>query len=258
MSPGASWLWAVPAAGSGVSVMVRHPWTALLSRGRYDGPVRAHPMFREANLVVSGGWTLYFGLAAVTTALTGRWWVSLAFVLPTPLLGRLSFRVGDGYASWKMGHLGEMETTNAMTKGTMAVSTSSQDELRTMIVDKSDEEILVLMQQAPGGIPGVLDATVAGMAEALDPDTAMDCVVGYEIDSGNENFAYRVEVRGREVQAERREPSDARVVLQLNVPEYLRLVTGLLDGTEAFLAGRMKIRGDVMFAPQIGRMFVTG
>jgi putative sterol carrier protein len=46
-------------------------------------------------------------------------------------------------------------------------------------------------------------------------------------------------------------------VLQLSLPEYLRLITGLLDGTEAFMSGRMKIRGDVMFAPQIGRMFRT-
>jgi putative sterol carrier protein len=145
-----------------------------------------------------------------------------------------------------------------MTEGTMDMSRPSHNELRTMIADKSDAEILALVEQAPGGIPGVLDATVAGMAEALDPDAALDCVVGYEIASGEDSFAYRVEVRGPEVRAERREPSDARVVLQLNVPEYLRLVTGLMDGTEAFLSGRMKIRGDVMFAPQIGRMFVTG
>ncbi len=70
-------------------------------------------------------------------------------------------------------------------------------------------------------------------------------------------MSYRIEVRDHAVDAVRRPPDDARVVLQLNTPEYLRLITGLLDGTEAFMSGRMRIRGDVMFAPQIGRMFRT-
>lgn len=137
------------------------------------------------------------------------------------------------------------------------MTTPAQDELRAQILDKTDDEILALMSGAPGGIEGVLDDTVAGMADALDPDAAQDCVVGYEIDSGGETYGYRIEVHGHDVQTERRAPSDARVVLQLSVPEYLRLITGLLDGTEAFMSGRMKIRGDVMFAPQVGRMFRT-
>src|SRR5438270_267798 len=105
------------------------------------------------------------------------------------------------------------------------------------------------------GVGEVLDETVAGMADVLDPEAAQDCVVGYEIESADAIYAYRIQIVGHEVQAERRDPTDARVVLQLTVPEYLRLITGLLDGTEAFMTGRMKIRGDVMFAPQIAQMF---
>jgi putative sterol carrier protein len=137
------------------------------------------------------------------------------------------------------------------------MSTSEQDEIRDRIRGKTDEEILAFIEEIPGGVEAILDATVAGMADALDADAAQDCVVGYEIESANSQFDYRIEVRGNDVHAERRTPSDARVILQLNVPEYLRLITGLLDGTEAFMSGRMKIRGDVMFAPQIGRMFST-
>ena len=113
------------------------------------------------------------------------------------------------------------------------------------------------MSGRAGGVAAVLDDSVAGMADALDPDAAQDCVVGYEIESGDGTYAYRIEVRGHDVQAERRSPTDARVVLQLSIPDYLRLITGLLEGTEAFMSGRMKIRGDLMFAPQIGRMFPT-
>ena len=113
------------------------------------------------------------------------------------------------------------------------------------------------MQGVPGGVSQVLDETVAGMADVLDRDAAEDCVVGYEITSAVGDYAYRVEVRGQEVLSERRDPTDARVVLQLNLADYLRLVTGLLDGVEAFVTGRMKIDGDLTFAPQVAQMFPT-
>ncbi len=244
----AAWIYLGQAVASGGSLAVGHPWTALLSRRRYPEQVRAHPLFVEANRFITGAWTLYFGVAATATALAGPW-TPIILSGPTPLLGWLSFRVGDRYAPWKM--------QRSQPKGELPVTTPAQDELRAQITNKTDDEIVALMSEAPGGIGGVLDDTVAGMADALDPDAAQDCVVGYEIDSGGETYGYRIEVRGNDVQTERRAPSDARVVLQLSVPEYLRLITGLLDGTEAFMSGRMKIRGDVMFAPQVGRMFRT-
>jgi putative sterol carrier protein len=247
MSIGA-WIWLAQAAGSGGSLAVGHPWTALLSRRRYPDHVRAHPLFVEANQVITGGWTGYFAAAAIVTALVGSW-TAIAFTVPTPVLGWLSYRVGDRYAPWKL--------RRSVPKGDAPMTTAAQDELRAQIADKTDDEILALMTGRPGGVAGVLDDTVAGMADALDPDAAQDCIVGYEIDSTDGLYAYRIEVRGHDVQTERRAPTDARVVLQLQVAEYLRLITGLLDGTEAFLSGRMKIRGDVMFAPQIGRMFRT-
>jgi len=242
-----TWIWLAQAVASGASLALGYPWTSLLSR-RYPDQVRAHPLFREANQLITGGWTAYFAIAGVASALTGPW-TSIAFAVPTPLLGWLSFRVGDRYAPWKM--------RRSDPKGEVPMATPAQAELRVMISGKTDEEILDLMLETPGGFEGVLDDTIAGMRDALDPDAAQDCVVGYEIDSATGTYARRIEVRGHDVVAERRDPSDARVVLQLSVAEYLRLITGLLDGTEAFMSGRMKIRGDVMFAPQIGRMFRT-
>jgi putative sterol carrier protein len=242
------WIWGAQAAASAAGLLIGRPWTALLSGRRYDEQVRAHPVFIDANRWITGVWTLYFALAATVTALTNPW-SALAFAVPTPFLGWASFRIGDRYANWRM--------EQATTKGTPVMSTSAQNELREMIKGKSDDEIVALLRESPGGAAAVLDMTVAGMADALDPDSAQDCVVGYEIDSEGNTVSYRIEVRDHEVKAAPRPLDDARVVLQLNAPEYLRLITGLLDGTEAFMSGRMRIRGDVMFAPQIGRMFRT-
>jgi putative sterol carrier protein len=242
------WIWSAQAAASAASLLIGRPWTALLSGRRYDDQVRVHPVFSDANRWITGGWTVYFALAALVTALTTPW-SALAFAVPTPLLAWASFRIGDHYANWRM--------EQAATKGRTAMTTPEQDALRQMITGKSDDQILALLRESPGGAPAVLEMTMAGMAGALDPDSAQDCVVGYEIESESDTVSYRIEVRDHEVDAAQRPLDDARVVLQLNVPEYLRLITGLLDGTEAFMSGRMRIRGDVMFAPQIGRMFRT-
>ncbi len=51
-------------------------------------------------------------------------------------------------------------------------TTPAQDALRELIKGKSDDEIVALLREAPGGAAGVLDITMAGMAEALDPDCA--------------------------------------------------------------------------------------
>ena len=37
--------------------------------------------------------------------------------------------------------------------------------------------------------------------------------------------------------------------------EDLRLITGQLDGMQAFMSGTLKIEGDVMFAAQMQQMF---
>jgi putative sterol carrier protein len=238
-------IWGVQAAASGASLIAGRPWTSLVSGRQFTPEVRAHPLFAAANRRVTMGWTLYFGLAAVVSFAAGPMW-SLVLAAPTPLLGWVSYRVGNGYAAARL-----------PSRGASAMANSRNDELRAVVRGKSDDEILAAAEAAPGGVDGLLDETMAGMRDALDPDAAEDCVVGYEIDAPNGSQPFRIEVRDGAVITERREPADARVVLRLSLPDYLRLITGELDGTQAFMAGRMKIRGDVMFATQIGRMFRT-
>jgi hypothetical protein len=136
------------------------------------------------------------------------------------------------------------------------MATDRQRELRLLVDGQPDEAILALAESG-GGVEAILDETFAGMGGALDPDLAQDCVIGYELAGPDATHTYRVEVNGETVATSKQDPSDARTVLQLSVPDYLRLITGLLDGTQAFMDGRLRIRGDVMFATQIQRMFRT-
>lgn len=243
-------IWGVQALGSAATLVLRRPWTSWLSSRRYEPQVRAHPLFQEANLVITGGWTGYFALAAATSAISAMG-VSLLWAVPTPLLGWASFKAGDRYAARRLAV--RLATTERMEMET----NEEQRQLRDLIAGKSDEEILELASAQPGGLAGLVELTMAGMPSALDSGAAQDCVVGYEVSGPAGVHPYRIEVNNDRVTVERRSPDDARVVLQLSGPDFLRLVSGLLDGTDAFMTGKMRIRGDVMFAPQIARMFRT-
>jgi putative sterol carrier protein len=132
------------------------------------------------------------------------------------------------------------------------------DDPRTMLAEavkgKSDDEIVQLLKDF-GGVEQTLDMTFEGMKTALNPDTAVDCVVGYSLtDSGN-TYNYAVIIKDKTCTYEKREPADARVTLGMSVPDYLRLISGDLDGMQAFMQGKLKLQGDMMFAQQIQTMF---
>ena len=129
-----------------------------------------------------------------------------------------------------------------------------QAQLAEGVKDKSDDEILGLLG-GMGGTGPALDAIFDGMAKALNPDAAQDCIIGYEIAEAGKTHAFAVVIRDKAAAIERREPSDARVTLGLSVPDFLRLITGNLDGMQAFMQGKLKLKGDMMFAQQIQRMF---
>jgi putative sterol carrier protein len=45
------------------------------------------------------------------------------------------------------------------------------------------------------------------------------------------------------------------VTLALDGVDFMRLVTGNAAGPTLFMSGKLKIEGDLMFAPQIATMF---
>ena len=132
------------------------------------------------------------------------------------------------------------------------------DDARAILTEavkgKSDEEIMELVGTM-GGAATVLEMTFEGMKAALIPDKAQDCVIGYELTDGENTHAYAVTVKDKQASYEKRDPADARVTLGLTVADYLRLISGELDGMQAFMQGKLKLKGDMMFAQQVPQMF---
>jgi putative sterol carrier protein len=126
--------------------------------------------------------------------------------------------------------------------------------LQEAVKGKSDEEIMEFVNTM-GGAESVLTLTFEGMKAALNPEKAQDCVIGYELTEGGNTHSYAVVIKDKAASYEMRDPSDARVTLGLSVPDYLRLISGELDGMQAFMQGKLKLKGDMMFAQQVPQMF---
>ena len=243
--------WGALAAASATTLALGRPWTARVGARMYNDEVRALPAFRSANLFVTSVWTVYLGAAAATTVAAGSNAVALLWLVPIPLVAWASRHAGHRYGTWRA--TGRRPAASA----SPAEVDEEQAQFRESISGRTDDEILELAAGYDGGLPALIDLTVDRMPGALDPAEAQDCVIGYEVATAEATRPYRIEVRDGTATVERRSPDDAAVVLHLAAPDYLRLVTGLLDGTEAFLAGKLHIRGDVMFAPVVARMFRT-
>jgi putative sterol carrier protein len=106
-----------------------------------------------------------------------------------------------------------------------------------------------------GGVEPMLDMTFEGMKDALKPEAAQDCIIGYSLTDGDNTYNYAVIIKDKKCTYEKREPTDSRVTLGMTVPDYLRLISGDLDGMQAFMQGKLKLQGDMMFAQQMQTMF---
>jgi putative sterol carrier protein len=99
----------------------------------------------------------------------------------------------------------------------------------------------------------------ARMAEHLDPDKAkgQDAVVLFQItdraDGGYDEYQVTVRDGGCSVSEEATE--EPRVTLKLEPVSFLKLITNRVSGPELFMTGKLKIEGDLMFAPQIASLF---
>jgi putative sterol carrier protein len=50
-------------------------------------------------------------------------------------------------------------------------------------------------------------------------------------------------------------PPSPRVMLGVDLPDFLRLVAGRLDGMQAFMAGRLRLSGDMGVAHNLEQWF---
>ena len=132
---------------------------------------------------------------------------------------------------------------------------SSPEELRALIEGRSDDEINAGLKVS--GAEKALDQVFQGMVEAFLPAKAagQSAVVQYDVTSADGKHSYQLKVADGKCQLLKGSPESARVTLSLSAPDFLRLVTGKLNGQTAFFQGKLKLAGDMMFAQTMQSWF---
>ena len=132
----------------------------------------------------------------------------------------------------------------------------SREELAAMIEGKSDDEINAGV--AERGTDQVLGQIFNHMAkESFRPDRAgnQSAVVGWDITAPDGTHSYELKVADGTCTVLPGGTEPARVTLGMALPDFLRFVTGKLDGMQAFMTGKLKLSGDMMFAQSMQAWF---
>lgn len=140
-----------------------------------------------------------------------------------------------------------------------AVDTSQVDpeEFARNISKASDEQLAEAM--ASDLRPTILNEIFSRMEEHFRPERARDtdAVIHWRIGGGpgGSEDHYEVAVCDGKLTYTDQPSEEPRVTFKLDGAAFLRLVTGNASGPMLFMTGRLKIEGDMMFAPQVQSLF---
>ena len=125
---------------------------------------------------------------------------------------------------------------------------ASAADLVGLIEGKSDDEIVALIKSLGEDtfFSGLFDV----MATRFLPDKAAGraAVIEYDINMPDGVQVFQVDVAGGACTASQGATKEATVTLTLSGPDFLRLISGKLNGVNAFMSGKLKLKGDMMLA----------
>ena len=95
------------------------------------------------------------------------------------------------------------------------------------------------------------------MRAAFVPERAagQSAVAQWDITAPDGSHTYQVKMADGECTVTQGAGDPARVTLGLMLPDFLRFVSGQLDGMQAFMSGKLKLSGDMMFATTMQNWF---
>jgi putative sterol carrier protein len=131
-----------------------------------------------------------------------------------------------------------------------------RQELAALIEGRTDDEIVKGVQAM--GVESVFDPIFDGMREAFMPDKAGDrtAIIQYDVGLGDAVHTWQLKVKDGACTPSKGAPDKASVVIAVQLPDFLRLVSGKLNGVQAFFTGKIKLTGDIMLAQTMQAWFL--
>jgi putative sterol carrier protein len=139
----------------------------------------------------------------------------------------------------------------------MDLSQVSPEEFASMVSQSSDEDIKAAIQSV--GADKVLDRIFSGMEERFVPDRAqgVDAEIQWVVTEDGTEHPYVTVIRDGSCKITQATTDNPKVALTLDTVTFSKLVTGQAQGPQLFMAGKLKVTGDVMFSARITNFFDT-
>ncbi len=103
-------------------------------------------------------------------------------------------------------------------------------------------------------------ATIAeimqAMPSALVPEKAagVDTIVQFDF-TGEDGGQYVVKIHDGVCEVSEGTVPDAKTTVTVAASDYVDIIEGRLDGMKAFMSGKLKLKGDMMFMMKMQQMF---
>lgn len=133
--------------------------------------------------------------------------------------------------------------------------TPSPEMLAQLLEGRSDEEIYAFVSAANPA--DLLDTIFSAMVERFRPDQAAGqaAVIQWNITLPDGVQSRQIQVADGVATATSQLDETPSATMTLGMPDFLRLITGQLDGIQAFMGGALRIDGDITRAQQIQTWF---
>ncbi|HZT65929.1 MAG TPA: SCP2 sterol-binding domain-containing protein [Acidimicrobiales bacterium] len=133
---------------------------------------------------------------------------------------------------------------------------SDRESLAKLLEGLSDDDINAAVGPT---VDQVLDQVFDGMRQAFVPERAAGqaAVVQWDISAPDGTKTYQFKVADGACEVVKGAAESARVTLGLSLPDFLRFVAGQLDGMQAFMGGKLRLSGDMMFAQSMQSWFAA-
>jgi putative sterol carrier protein len=138
-----------------------------------------------------------------------------------------------------------------------SLGNADADQLAQMVASASDEQLAEGMTTDNRG--AVLDEIFNRMAEHVEPAKISDvsAVIHWRIGGPPEGAEdhYEVVIENGRCEVSSSPQREPRVTLKVGSVDFLKLVSGAQPGPVMFMAGKLRIDGDLMFASQVATFF---
>ena len=134
-------------------------------------------------------------------------------------------------------------------------SIDPRQQLSQLLEGRTDLEILENLGQLD--VDETLGAIFEEMTKRFHPERAagQDGVVQWEILTPQGTKTFQVTIEHGTCTSEVGASKTPRVTLTLAIADFLRFIAGTLDGMQAFMTGKLRLAGDLMFAQSMQQWF---